>query len=625
MAYRLNRYNNDLLTVVNDGTVDNSTSLKFIGKNFAGYGEIQNENFLHLLENFSNTSAPPRALSGQIWYDSVNRKIKFYNGLTWRTTSGFEVASEPPVGLTAGDFWWDTVNQQLYVYNGDSFVLIGPQAAGTGVTQMVSREIFDVNDNIRTIIAATVDDTVVAVLSSVEFTAKTPLVDLPGFNGYIRQGITLPNTGPNGITNSSYRFWGTASNSDRLGGKVAADYVTQDQLDDLVFTDGITIQNDLRLYVESDLAFIEHGNKSSSKIVFKVTDAAQQFQIPAVIDSSGMMPSTTNTFNLGSTSARWNTIYANTFNGVATAAQALRIDSTNYIASSTATANTVAVRDGLGNIVANTITGNLVGNVTGNVTGNAGTVTNGVYTTRSIATGTGLTGGGDLSQNRTIELTGQALALHSLTTPGFFVRTTTGIASRTITGTVNQVIVASGDGAVGNPNISLVIASQIEAEEGTNNIKVMTPLRTKEAISGRLVIASQAEAQAGVDNTKLMTPLRTKQAINAQDTGLGVNQTYELPERKSNTSYLNDTGRPIQVSVGGMGTVMVGGSDQGPDTIETADFEISTNNIEWIKFTSNQAIILPGMYYRVYYRVSSPPNPDSFPEINWTRGWIELR
>ena len=67
MAYQIDRYSNVLLTNVEDGTVDQTTDLKFIGKNYASYCEIQNENFLFLLENFSGASAPARPLSGQIW------------------------------------------------------------------------------------------------------------------------------------------------------------------------------------------------------------------------------------------------------------------------------------------------------------------------------------------------------------------------------------------------------------------------------------------------------------------------------------------------------------------------------------------------------------------------------
>ena len=72
MAYTINRYNNAQLTVVEDGTIDQTTDIKLVGKNYAGYGEIQNENMVFLLENFAGTSAPPRALSGQVWFDRTN-------------------------------------------------------------------------------------------------------------------------------------------------------------------------------------------------------------------------------------------------------------------------------------------------------------------------------------------------------------------------------------------------------------------------------------------------------------------------------------------------------------------------------------------------------------------------
>ena len=56
MAYQVNNFRGTLVTTVEDGTIDTTTDLRFIGKNYAGYGEVQNENFLHLLENFSSNS-----------------------------------------------------------------------------------------------------------------------------------------------------------------------------------------------------------------------------------------------------------------------------------------------------------------------------------------------------------------------------------------------------------------------------------------------------------------------------------------------------------------------------------------------------------------------------------------
>ena len=56
MAYTINKYDTTPLTVVQDGTIDQTTDIKLVGKNYAGYGEIQNENFVFLLENFAGAN-----------------------------------------------------------------------------------------------------------------------------------------------------------------------------------------------------------------------------------------------------------------------------------------------------------------------------------------------------------------------------------------------------------------------------------------------------------------------------------------------------------------------------------------------------------------------------------------
>jgi hypothetical protein len=67
---------------------------------------------------------------------------------------------------------------------------------------------------------------------------------------------------------------------------------------------------------------------------------------------------------------------------------------------------------------------------------------------------------------------------------GLVARTASGSASaRTITGTANQLTVTNGDGVSGNPTIAAVIASQAEAEAGTDTTKLMTPQRVSQAIS----------------------------------------------------------------------------------------------------------------------------------------------
>lgn len=213
MPYSIDRWNGTTLTVVEDGTLDSSLDLKLIGKNYAGYGEVQNENFVHLLENFSGTSAPPRPISGQIWFDAATNKLKFYDGTKWRTSGGAEVSATAPSGLSIGDFWFDTVNDQLYAWNGLQFVLIGPEtASGLGITQMKSRSVRDTGGLLHAIIEAIVDNETVFIISADEFTLDSGLNPIVGF-GVIKKGTTFINTGTDGVTSSTHRVWGTASNA----------------------------------------------------------------------------------------------------------------------------------------------------------------------------------------------------------------------------------------------------------------------------------------------------------------------------------------------------------------------------------------------------------------------------
>jgi len=90
------------------------------------------------------------------------------------------VGTVEPTGLTDGDFWWDSANDQLYVYNGTDFILIGPQNAGEGVTQMISRELLDSANATKSVITATIQDEVIAIISPSEFTLNNtnPIVGI---------------------------------------------------------------------------------------------------------------------------------------------------------------------------------------------------------------------------------------------------------------------------------------------------------------------------------------------------------------------------------------------------------------------------------------------------------------
>ena len=134
---------------------------------------------------------------------------------------------------------------------------------------------------------------------------------------------------------------------------------------------------------------------------------------------------------------------------------------------------------------------------------------------RIISTGTGLTGGGDLSTNRSLALTGQALALHNLATAGLVTRTgVAAFAARSVAGTANQIAVTNANGVAGNPTLALVLPTQIEAEAGTDANKPMPSLRVRQAIDARAMPLEPGYASA----MTLVTPSNTHTFFH----GLGV-------------------------------------------------------------------------------------------------------
>jgi hypothetical protein len=374
MAYAIDRYNNTLLTTVEDGTVDQTTDLKFIGKNYAGYGEIQNENFLFLLENFSGANQPARPISGQVWFDSGTSKLKFYDGTQWRTTGGAEIGATEPTGLANGDFWWDSGNDQLYVYNGTSFVLIGPQNAGEGVTQMTSLEVLDTTSATRGIIASVIEDETIFVVSPTQFdlnASQTALIS-QGFDR-INKGVTLRNTklATAGVTSTTDRFHGTATNAEKLGGVIAANFV-QTGGASTVFTSTIEAQTDdgILIGASQDFQFkidtngfdgVIQNTTNSGDVKLKITSGAGVLtHVASVTETNNVMgitPAVSNTFTLGTTDLKWSTVYATNFAGRAAEATALMEGSNPRLANSSASNNTVVVRDPNGNVAANLFQG----------------------------------------------------------------------------------------------------------------------------------------------------------------------------------------------------------------------------------------------------------------------------
>lgn len=220
MAYTINKTDGSILATVADGQVDQfSTDLTLIGKNYSGFGEALNENFIKILENFSNVSEPPNPIRGQIWFDVSELKLKVYNGLGFVPVSSATISTTQPLNLGVGDLWFDDLNKQLFFFDGTNTILLGPDySVGQGLSGIKVSSILDTLNQNRVITYFYTNGILLGIFSKDSFTPKLPI---EGFTGTIQPGF-------NAGTLEGMKFYVTATNSDSLGGQPASSYVRND-------------------------------------------------------------------------------------------------------------------------------------------------------------------------------------------------------------------------------------------------------------------------------------------------------------------------------------------------------------------------------------------------------------
>lgn len=220
MAYTINKTDGSILATVADGQVDNlSSDITLIGKNYSGFGESLNENFIKLLENFANTSRPARPVRGQIWFDTSELKLKVYNGLGFVPVSSATISNTQPLSLGVGDLWFNNVDKQLYFYDGVSTILLGPDySASQGLSGLKVASILDSLNQTRVITYLYTNGVLLGIFSKDSFTPKLPI---DGFSGNISPGF-------NGSSLENLRFNVTVGNSDKLGNQPISSFVRTD-------------------------------------------------------------------------------------------------------------------------------------------------------------------------------------------------------------------------------------------------------------------------------------------------------------------------------------------------------------------------------------------------------------
>jgi hypothetical protein len=218
MAYTINLTDGTIFATIADGTINTDSSMILVGKNYAGYGEFLDENFIHLLENGSNTVAPGAPLVGQLWWDKSANTMKVYNGTVFKTIGSATASASAPTSNVTGDLWFDTTNQQLKCWNGTSFILIGP--SGDPATAEVVIETIADNLSVDHVIISFVIQTVTVAIISKDATF-TPQVAITGF-ATIGPGMNLSTTLANAL------FRGTATDAQQLDGLDSTSFMRSD-------------------------------------------------------------------------------------------------------------------------------------------------------------------------------------------------------------------------------------------------------------------------------------------------------------------------------------------------------------------------------------------------------------
>ncbi len=191
MAYIINKFNGEQLIVLEDGTINTSTSLGLVGRNYVGYGETQNENFVFLLENFANDDPPARPLTGQIWFDTTTNLANVYDGEKWIRIGAAILSNDPPPEPSVGALWLRTPVNTLNVWTGSNWGFIGPEAVpGFGTTRARAGSLEDSDGNTRPVIFLDIDGITTAICTNTAFVIDATN-SIPGFTNNLVAGINL--------------------------------------------------------------------------------------------------------------------------------------------------------------------------------------------------------------------------------------------------------------------------------------------------------------------------------------------------------------------------------------------------------------------------------------------------
>ena len=596
MSYTLYKSNGAALTTLGDGLIDTqSTSLTLIGKNVTNFGTAQNDNFVYLLENFASNTQPANMITGQIWFDTTARVLRpvVFDGTNLRplatmlysnttTDTLLNAAGHNFAASTPGDFWFNSSSNQLFVVTSTAsdVVLIGPETVqGFDTTKMTSASIADVNGTLHPVMEMIIDGEITGIVSSSQFdpTSKISALGFPT----IYRGITFKN-----YTNNDPYVNSTTDVA--LYGKTIFlnDHYTQRNINESIsgiwdFANGFSTglisspnsnttlnlnANDILISastVETSASSItpQQDNQtilgSSTKnwaniYTSQLTAAENAGTINGVWTlsvGSGLISGSDGNINIGTSGARFGTVYATVLDPSGTGTLNGNWISQSNMSISPATNNTNnlgAVGSTWANVYATNVTTN---QLTGQITLNGG-INPAITNTENL-------GSANLAWGNVYSNTVTSTAVMAST-----------INATTITGGLNLINIAD---ATNNVNITRLDADPTLAHDGNDTLptqravkayvdytaqqvetyaaNLLPPLDTDPSLAADsdIHIASQKAIKTYVDH--LIANLQSE--INSTPSGIfGVSQTYvnETSNRTFGTPYTNTSNRVIWVS-----------------------------------------------------------------------------
>lgn len=127
MPYVIDNSNGQQI-VIPDGGVNQDFSIELVGRNYENYGEKIAKTQIDLLDNFSSSTAPLRPTEGQLWFDRSEFRMRVFRSATnsWQPISPLITETSIPANTNAqnieGTMYYNKNIGQLFIHDGSNYL-----------------------------------------------------------------------------------------------------------------------------------------------------------------------------------------------------------------------------------------------------------------------------------------------------------------------------------------------------------------------------------------------------------------------------------------------------------------------------------------------------------------------